>query len=80
MVVVDPDCGTTDGLTMKPIIEGGDVVEALRERVLGRTTALDVLKPGNAIILDFMLSGSPTRELTTIIDRLWNCKSNSSLI
>ncbi len=29
MVVVDPDCGTSNGLTMKPIIEGGDVVEAL---------------------------------------------------
>ena len=47
MVVVDPDCGTTDGLTMKPIIEGGDVVEALRERVLGRVVASDILKPGD---------------------------------
>ncbi|ASJ71771.1 DNA-directed RNA polymerase subunit beta' [Granulosicoccus antarcticus IMCC3135] len=46
MVVVDPDCGTTAGLTMKPIIEGGDVVEALRERVLGRVVAADILKPG----------------------------------
>lgn len=47
MVVVDPDCGTTDGLTMKPIIEGGDVVEALRERVLGRVVAADIFKPGD---------------------------------
>ena len=46
MVVVDPDCGTSNGLTMKPIIEGGDVVEALRERVLGRVIAADIVKPG----------------------------------
>ena len=46
MVVVDPDCGTSEGLTMKPIIEGGDVVEPLRERVLGRVVAHDIIKPG----------------------------------
>ena len=46
MVVVDPDCGTTNGLTMTPVIEGGDVLEPLRERVLGRVCAVDVVKPG----------------------------------
>ena len=46
MVVVDPDCGTTAGLTMRPVIEGGDVVEALKDRVLGRVAAADILKPG----------------------------------
>jgi len=49
--VVDTDCGTENGLTMKPIIEGGDVVEALRERVLGRTVAEAVLKPGTQDVL-----------------------------
>jgi len=47
MVVVDPDCGTTAGLTMKPIIEGGDVVEPLRERVLGRVVAANIMKPSD---------------------------------
>jgi len=47
MVVVDPDCGTTAGLTMKPIIEGGDVVQGLSDRVLGRVLASPVMKPGN---------------------------------
>ncbi|MFK7861377.1 MAG: DNA-directed RNA polymerase subunit beta' [Granulosicoccus sp.] len=47
MVVVDPDCGTTSGLTMKPIIEGGDVVEPLRERVLGRVVAAPIMKPSD---------------------------------
>jgi DNA-directed RNA polymerase subunit beta' len=46
MVVTDEDCGTTEGLVMKPIIEGGDVVEPLRERVLGRTVAEDVYLQG----------------------------------
>ena len=46
MVVLEEDCGTENGLLMTPIIEGGDVVEPLRERILGRVTAVDVYKPG----------------------------------
>ncbi|MDQ3797237.1 MAG: DNA-directed RNA polymerase subunit beta', partial [Pseudomonadota bacterium] len=46
LVVTEEDCGTRDGLVMKPIIEGGDVVEPLRERVLGRTVAEDVYLQG----------------------------------
>ncbi len=42
MVVLETDCGTTQGLVMTPLIEGGDVVEALGERVLGRVLAQDV--------------------------------------
>ncbi len=47
VVVTEHDCGTHDGLTMQPIIEGGDVVEPLRDRVLGRAVAEDVYAPGN---------------------------------
>ncbi|MEW8204597.1 MAG: DNA-directed RNA polymerase subunit beta', partial [Candidatus Thiodiazotropha taylori] len=46
MVVLEEDCGTEEGLLMQPIIEGGDVVEPLRERILGRVTAQPVYKPG----------------------------------
>ncbi len=46
MVVTVEDCGTTNGLVMMPIIEGGDVVEPLRERILGRVTAEPVAQPG----------------------------------
>ncbi|NEX19116.1 DNA-directed RNA polymerase subunit beta' [Thiorhodococcus mannitoliphagus] len=46
MVVLEPDCGTDEGLLMAPVIEGGDVVEPLRERILGRVCALDVYRPG----------------------------------
>lgn len=44
LVIIEPDCGTHRGLEMMPIIEGGDVVEPLRERVLGRVVAEDVFK------------------------------------
>ncbi|MGJ8669237.1 MAG: DNA-directed RNA polymerase subunit beta' [Oceanococcus sp.] len=47
VVVTEIDCGTEAGLTMTPIVEGGDVVEPLRERVLGRVVAQDILKPGS---------------------------------
>jgi DNA-directed RNA polymerase subunit beta' len=47
LVVTEPDCGTTNGITMAPLVEGGDVVEALGERVLGRVLADDIMKPGS---------------------------------
>ncbi|HHQ15173.1 MAG TPA: DNA-directed RNA polymerase subunit beta', partial [Chromatiales bacterium] len=45
LVVTEEDCGTDRGLTMSPLVEGGDIVEPLRERVLGRVTAADVRHP-----------------------------------
>jgi DNA-directed RNA polymerase subunit beta' len=47
LVVTEPDCGTSNGLSMTPLVEGGDVVEALGERVLGRVVAEDVMRPSN---------------------------------
>jgi DNA-directed RNA polymerase subunit beta' len=47
LVVTGIDCGTTLGLLMTPLVEGGDIVEPLRERVLGRAAAVDVLAPGS---------------------------------
>jgi DNA-directed RNA polymerase subunit beta' len=46
LVVTEVDCGTTEGMDVTPIIEGGDVVEPLRERVLGRMLAVDAVKTG----------------------------------
>jgi DNA-directed RNA polymerase subunit beta' len=43
LVVTEFDCGTTQGVRKTPLIEGGDVVEPLRERVLGRVTMNDIL-------------------------------------
>ena len=51
LVITNDDCGTFEGVQMTPLIEGGDVVEPLRERVLGRVVAEDVLKPGTDEVL-----------------------------
>jgi DNA-directed RNA polymerase subunit beta' len=42
LVVTEIDCGTVNGLSITPIVEGGDVVEGLGERVLGRVISEDV--------------------------------------
>jgi len=46
LVVTEVDCNTRNGVSMSPLVEGGDVVEPLRERVLGRVLAEPVLIPG----------------------------------
>jgi DNA-directed RNA polymerase subunit beta' len=45
LVVVEDDCGTTNGVAMRALVEGGEVIEALRDRILGRVTAVDVVHP-----------------------------------
>jgi DNA-directed RNA polymerase subunit beta' len=51
LVVTEVDCGTDQGIVLKPIIEGGDVVEPLRERVLGRVLAQDVMMADGSSLL-----------------------------
>ena len=46
LVVTEVDCETKNGVAMAPLVEGGDIVEPLRERVLGRVLAEAVLIPG----------------------------------
>ena len=45
LVVTEDDCGTSNGVAMRALVEGGEVVEALRERILGRVVAVDVVDP-----------------------------------
>tara|TARA_B100001059_G_scaffold68895_1_gene65851 strand:+ start:9499 stop:13689 length:4191 start_codon:yes stop_codon:yes gene_type:complete len=47
LVVAEVDCGTSEGVLIRPIIEGGDVTVQLSERVLGRVLADDVQSPIN---------------------------------
>ncbi len=51
LVVTEQDCGTRAGYLMRAIVEGGEVIESLRDRVLGRTAAEEVLHPENRSIL-----------------------------
>ena len=45
LVVTEEDCGTRNGLAVKALVEGGEVVEALRERILGRVAVSDIIHP-----------------------------------
>jgi DNA-directed RNA polymerase subunit beta' len=44
-IITEEDCGTTKGLTMRAVVEGGDVIAPLSDRILGRSAALDVVDP-----------------------------------
>ena len=63
LVITEVDCGTEQGLMMTPLIEGGDVVEPLRERVLGRVVARDVIVPGS--------DNEVAVEAGTLLDEIW---------
>ena len=51
LVVTEDDCGTSEGSLMRAIVEGGEVIESLRDRILGRTAAEDVLHPETRAVL-----------------------------
>ncbi len=51
LVVTEEDCGTTDGSLMRAIVEGGEVIESLADRILGRVAAEDVVHPENRSVL-----------------------------
>lgn len=62
LVITEDDCGTNDGLLMTPLIEGGDVVEPLAERVLGRVLAEDIHNPA---------TGELVVEAGVLLDEYW---------
>ncbi|QWD98564.1 DNA-directed RNA polymerase subunit beta' [Polynucleobacter sp. MG-5-Ahmo-C2] len=45
LVVIEDDCGATNGVTMKALVEGGEIIEALRDRILGRVCIGDIVHP-----------------------------------
>jgi DNA-directed RNA polymerase subunit beta' len=62
LVVTETDCGTEQGITIASLIEGGTVVEALRDRVLGRVLAEDVVRSG---VEEFLAPAG------TLLDEAW---------
>ncbi|MCZ6454573.1 MAG: DNA-directed RNA polymerase subunit beta' [Alphaproteobacteria bacterium] len=83
-IIVEEDCGTKAGLTIMAVIEGGDVVVALSERVLGRTMAEDVVDPlsgdvivaGGQLVDEALVEGIETAGIETIkIRSVLTCES-----
>ncbi|WP_035918808.1 DNA-directed RNA polymerase subunit beta' [Legionella fairfieldensis] len=62
VVITEYDCGTENGILMQPLIEGGDIVEPLHERVLGRVVAVDVYIPNQ---------DEPVVKAGTLLDEEW---------
>ncbi|MDO4699382.1 MAG: DNA-directed RNA polymerase subunit beta' [Moraxella sp.] len=51
LVIAQDDCGTETGQRMTPVIKGGEIVERLGDRVLGRVTAKDVLNHDGEVVI-----------------------------
>ncbi|MFZ1907591.1 MAG: DNA-directed RNA polymerase subunit beta' [Burkholderiales bacterium] len=51
LVVTEDDCNTQNGVSMKALVEGGEVVEALKERILGRVLAIELTHPERQDVL-----------------------------
>ncbi len=62
VVITEDDCGVDTGVLMQPLIEGGDIVEPLHERVLGRVVAADVYIPNQS---------EPVVTAGTLLDEAW---------
>ena len=63
LVVTQEDCGTSYGLLMAPVIDGGDIIESLGDRVLGRLVVKDVIRPGTEDEIAITAG--------TMLDELW---------
>ncbi|GAB6966594.1 DNA-directed RNA polymerase subunit beta' [Komagataeibacter kakiaceti JCM 25156] len=50
-IIVEEDCGTERGLTVRAVMDGGEVIASLSERMLGRTLAADVIDPATGKVL-----------------------------
>jgi DNA-directed RNA polymerase subunit beta' len=69
LVITKDDCGTSNGFAVKALVEGGEVIEALRERILGRVTVEDLVDPDSQETIIF--AGSLLDEdAVDLIDKL----------
>jgi len=50
-IIVDEDCGTTNGLTVSAVVEGGEIISPLAERILGRSAARDIVNAATGEVL-----------------------------
>ncbi|MFI4989029.1 MAG: DNA-directed RNA polymerase subunit beta', partial [Alphaproteobacteria bacterium] len=67
-IITQVDCGTVHGLTMRAVVEGGEVIAPLADRILGRSAAVDVVDPlGGAVLV--AAGGLIDEEAVELIDR-----------
>ncbi|MDD3029495.1 MAG: DNA-directed RNA polymerase subunit beta' [Alphaproteobacteria bacterium] len=87
-IITEQDCGTDRGLTVKAVIEGGEVIAPLSERILGRTALNDIVNPktGDVIVKAGELIGEVEVESidkagidTVMIRSPLTCKSEAGI-
>lgn len=71
LVITQDDCNTVYGIVMTSIIEGGDVKESLRERVLGRVLAEDILQPNDVDYNNNDNNRIVLVQRNTVLDEFW---------
>ncbi|MBC6427959.1 MAG: DNA-directed RNA polymerase subunit beta' [Cellvibrionales bacterium] len=74
VVITESDCGTREGLEMKAVIEGGDIIESLGDRILGRVLAADAVQPGT----EASATATVIVPAGTLIDEKWVNKIESA--
>ena len=50
-IVTEHDCGTQHGLSIQAVVEGGEEIEPLSERILGRTSAVNIVDPSDGTVV-----------------------------
>jgi DNA-directed RNA polymerase subunit beta' len=66
VIIAEPDCGTLDGIEARAIVEGGEIIEPLRDRIVGRVTLERLTDPfNNEMIVD--VNGEITEDLASEI-------------
>jgi DNA-directed RNA polymerase subunit beta' len=50
-IITEEDCGTTRGITLRAVVEGGDVLVSIGQRILGRSAAEDIKDPGTGEVI-----------------------------
>jgi DNA-directed RNA polymerase subunit beta' len=51
VIITEEDCGTTEGITVTSLIEGGEIIQPLEERIIGRFPAEDILDPDKEVVV-----------------------------
>jgi len=51
MIITEDDCGTVDGIVVSELVEGGEIIEPLKERILGRVTLTDINDPDSGEVI-----------------------------
>ncbi|HEY1720494.1 MAG TPA: DNA-directed RNA polymerase subunit beta' [Magnetospirillaceae bacterium] len=87
-IIIDEDCGTTQGLTVSPVVEGGEIIATLGDRILGRTAARDIADPATGEVIcasgtlidEFLVETIETAGVETVgIRSVLTCESENGI-